>query len=88
MIKINGKVYSGNVVSIINGKVTIDGVPQTGEALSGVVRVEVTGDLKSLRTDANAVVTGNVLGDVDAGGSVNCGDVEGDIDAGGSVRHS
>jgi hypothetical protein len=100
MVTINGKTYHGNSVSIINGVVTIDGVRQTGEPLSGVVKVEITGNLTSLRTDANVIMAGNVLGDVDAGGSVQCdavgksvdaggsvqcNDVEGDVDAGGSV---
>lgn len=30
--------------------------------------------------------SGDVKGDIDAGGSVTCGNVSGDIDAGGSVR--
>lgn len=32
------------------------------------------------------IVSGDVKGDIDAGGSVTCGNVLGDIDAGGSVR--
>lgn len=101
MIKINGVTYEGNSVSIINGKVIIDGVCQVTDKLTGVVKIEVTGNLTSLETDAPVTVHGNVLGNVKAGGSVqcndvgnnvdsggscNCGDVGGDVDAGGSVN--
>lgn len=85
-ITVNGKVYSGTSVTIINGKVTIDGVPQDGEPLSGVVRIEVTGDLAQLKADANVVITGNVKGNVEASGTVQCGSVGGNVDACGSVQ--
>lgn len=87
MITINGKTYrGGNNISIVNGKVTIDGIPQDGEPLTGVVEVKVEGNLTSLRTDASVTVKGDVLGDVDAGGSVQCGAVGGEVDAGGSIN--
>lgn len=88
MVSINGTSYSGNSVSIINGKVYIDGVLQNGDGapLSGVVKVEVEGNLTSLKTDASVVVKGNVTGDVDAGGSVQCGNVGGSVDSGGSTQ--
>lgn len=87
-VRINGKTYtsSSSNISIINGKVTIDGVAQDGEPLSGVVKLELTGDLASLKTDASVTMSGNVQGDVDAGGSVACGNVGKDVDAGGSVN--
>ena len=86
MITINSVSY-GNVnnVTIRNGKVTIDGVLQEGNPLSGIVRIEVKGDLASLNTDANVVVGGDVRGDVDAGGNVTCANVGGYVDAGCNV---
>jgi hypothetical protein len=100
-ITIDGRTFSGRSVSIINGRLTIDGVVQDG-SLSGVVEIKVTeGVLGELRTDASVscgAVTGNVSaggsvncdgvgGSVTAGGSVNCGTVRGSVSAGGSVRH-
>ena len=85
MITINGKTYEGNNLSIINNVLIIDGVVQ-GEGLTGVVKVEVTGSLTNLKTDASVTVNGHVTGNIDAGGSVHCKDVEGSVDAGGSVN--
>ncbi len=83
-IWIDGKVFRGSRVSIINGVVTVDGVRQDG-ALSGVVEVRVTGALHDLTTDG-PVTCQNVTGDVQAGGSITCGAVGGDVQAGGSVE--
>lgn len=102
-ITINGRTYIGGSISVINGTVIIDGVVQEGDKLSGVVRIEVSGDLASLHTDASVTVAGDVRGDlnaggsvtagpvggsVNAGGSISCGSVGGRVSAGGSVRHS
>lgn len=84
-ISINGQVFSGNNVSIINGRVTIDSVVQQGD-VKGVVEIRVTeGVIGSLTTDAS-VNCGEVRGDVKAGGSVNCDGVGGSITCGGSVN--
>lgn len=84
-VVIDGRSFSGRSVSIINGRVTIDGVAQDG-TLSGVVEIKVTeGVLGELRTDAS-VSCGSVTGNVDAGGSVNCNRVGGNVHAGGSVN--
>lgn len=85
MIIINGVSYEGKSISISGNKVIIDGVEQD-QKVSGVVKVEVTGDLASLKTSGSAEITGNVQGNIDAGGHVDCGDVGGNIDAGGSVK--
>ncbi len=84
-ITINGKTYAGHNISVINGKVFIDGNSQDDDTLSGVVRIEVKGDLASLECDAPVVVTGNVKGNVKCDGPVTCGDVEGNVDADGPV---
>lgn len=100
-IIIDGRRFSASSVSIINGRVIIDGKEQDG-TLSGVVEIRVVeGVLGALTTDAPVTcgaVSGNVTaggsvncddigGSVRAGGSVNCGDVSGSVSAGGSVRH-
>lgn len=86
MITINGKTYHGNNVSIIGGRVIIDGVEQKGDPLSGRVEVVVvSGMIENLRTDAS-VQCGAVGGNVDAGGSVDCDEVRGNVTAGGSVN--
>ncbi len=82
-VKIDGRTFQGNNVSIINGHVTIDGKPIDGQ-LNGVVKIEIEGVLQSLATDAD-VHCGDVQGDVKAGMSVTCGSVGGDVDAGMSV---
>ena len=82
-IKIDGRTFHGRSVSIINGVVTIDGKVVEG-TLTGVVRIEVDGDLAALTTDAD-VSCGAVHGSVKAGMSVTCGDVRGNVDAGMSV---
>ena len=82
---INGVKYEGNNVSIVNGVVTIDGVVQSTDRLSGVVKIVVTGTLQSLKTDGS-VTCGTVEGSVNAGGSVECGNVGGYVSACGSVK--
>lgn len=84
-IIIDGATYSGNSVSIINGRVTIDGVAQDTKS-SGPVEIRVTeGVLGELNSDA-AVFCGEVRGNVRAGGSVHCNNVAGSVSAGGSVN--
>ncbi|HET6607447.1 MAG TPA: hypothetical protein VFG62_12285 [Rhodopila sp.] len=84
-IIIDGATYSGSTVSIVNGRVTIDGVPKDTN-LSGLVEIRVTeGVLGELSSDA-AVFCGEVRGSVRAGGSVHCNNVGGNVNAGGSVN--
>jgi len=87
-VNINGVVYEGNNISIVNGVVKIDGVIQTGEHLEkkiAEIRV-IDGTIGALRTDAS-VYCQDVTGNIDAGGSVTVqGSVGGEIDAGGSIK--
>ena len=86
-IRMNGKTYVGNDISIINGVVKIDGVIQEGDHLeTKICEIRILeGTIGSLRTDAS-VTCQNVTGNVDAGGSVKvAGNVGGEVDAGGSV---
>lgn len=78
---------SGKNIMVNGDKVFVDG-KLVEEGLSGNVTISFEGDLASLTTNCSAIVHGNVMGDVDAGGSVTCGDVEGSVDAGGSVKCS
>ncbi|MGG1659557.1 hypothetical protein [Brevibacillus sp. NRS-1366] len=86
-ITINGQSIqvSGRNISIVNNSVIVDGVVvQSG--LSGIVKVEFTGDLASLQTSGDASIQGNINGDVSASGDVKCGDVGGDVRASGDIN--
>lgn len=87
IINVNGKsiTVSGNNISVINDKVYVGG-KLVEEGLSGNVTISFEGDLASLKVDGSATVNGNILGNVDAGGSVKCGNVGKSVDAGGSVN--
>lgn len=81
MIKINGNIVGGNLVgrnvSVINGRVIVDGKDLTPE--EKVINIEVTGNIDLLSADActQISVKGDVKtvktmsGDVDISGNVN-----------------
>lgn len=99
IINIGGRSFSvsGKNIVVNNNSVYVDGV-LVEDGLSGIVKIEFTGDLASL--DCNtAEISGNVQGDVkantvkcgDVGGSVKgntvkCGNVQGDV-KGNTVKH-
>jgi cytoskeletal protein CcmA (bactofilin family) len=87
-INVNGRTIhiEGNAtgVSISNGVVTVGGKVVASD-LSGVVRIEWSGPLASLKADAPVSVQGDVAGDVDAEGPVTCRDVTGSVRANGPV---
>lgn len=87
-VTINGQTYvAGRDITVNGNKVYIDGKPvDDGKEFSGILKVEVTGDLASLSSDVAVEVSGNVHGNVTAGNSVNCGDVGGNVKAGNSVN--
>jgi len=85
MIKINGKTYHGNSISIQNGEIIIDGKKQDSIEGTDPTRIVVEGTLTSLSADGS-VNCEHIQGNVVAGGSVNCDDVGGDVRAGGSVN--
>ena len=78
MIKINGKVYQSNNVSIINNKVIVDGVVID---LEKSLTVNVEGNIESLNVDAcnSVTVAGTVCKLKTTSGNVKCGDVAGDV---------
>ena len=80
-ITINGVTLAGNSVSIINGKVIIDGVEQK-DAIPGIKNcpeIIVHGNVNSIDC-VSCTINGDVLGNIDAT-SVTCHDVHGSIDA-------
>ena len=86
-VTINGKTYTGKTsVKVINNVVYIDGKPVDGETHTEPVKIEITGDLLSVKSDGPVSVTGDIHGDVDCGGSLKCGgSIGGSVDSGGSV---
>lgn len=85
MITINGRIYKGTSLVVVNNRVTIDGKDVTDEDMpETILAIKVDGDLHSIQTDAS-VVCENVTGDVVARGSVSCGSVHGNVESSGSV---
>ncbi len=96
IITINGKTHyvSGNNISVVNGKIKVDG-RVLEEGLKGEVTIKFEGDLASLSA-TEVKVNGSVHGDVDCtslkvegdiGGETRCtsldiqGDIKGNVDA-------
>ena len=77
-VVVNGKRYQGRNVTIINGRVTIDGVTQDGE-LTGDINVVVNGDVDSIENECGSVTAQNVGSINTQSGDVRCGDVSGSI---------
>ena len=79
-ITINGEsfVCNGKNIVSINGKIIVDG-EVIKEGLSGNVTIHFNGDLANL-TCADAVINGNVHGDINAA-DVRCNNVKGKITA-------
>lgn len=92
-VVVNGQSYnvSGGDVSIINGKVFVNGKEATQEGKKidkhTVINVIIEGSVESIECNGSVTVTGDVKGDIDCGGSatITGREVEGDISAGGSV---
>ncbi len=93
-VHVNGRVVEvpdGSNISIVNNKLYVNGLEWEGDdggdgRLTGVVRVELSGDIKEVKTDSSLHVHGDVQGNVEAGGSIQCGNVTGHVKAGGSVH--
>lgn len=93
MISVNGIPYHGNNISVINGRVIIDGVDVTSE--QKVINITVYGDLQCINGEFSTItVHGNVTngikngsGDISITGNVN-GNIKtgsGDVNIEGSV---
>lgn len=80
-IVIDGLEFKGSNVSIVNGKVTVDGITQDGD-LTGPISVTIHGDVNSLENHAGNVTAQNV-GEISTGsGDIKCGNVGGTIRTG------
>ena len=80
-ITINGETITvkGNNISVINGKVIVDGVT-IKEGLSGEVKIKFEGNLANLDA-TNVTVNGSVIGDVNCTRLQVDGSINGDVDA-------
>ena len=78
-IIINGTVISGRNISVINGRVCVDGIDITPDHRE--VTITVTGDIESISADScrEIKVTGNVGKVQTVSGDVECGDVSGSV---------
>ena len=93
-VHINGRIVDvpdGSSISIVNNKLYVNGLEWEGDdggdgRLTGVVRVELSGDIKDVRTDASLHVHGDVHGSATASGSIQCQNITGHVKAGGSVK--
>lgn len=85
-VSINGKTYVGNSISISDGVVIIDG--QKVESNERKLEIEFVGNVGSVSSDQSVTIRGNVLGNVQANGSVDAEDIGKDVVAGGSVNAS
>lgn len=86
-ITINGEVFQieGSAsISINNNSISVGG-NKIKDGLSDIVEIKWEGPVADVDSNASISITGDVTGDVDAGGSVKCGNVGGDVDAGGSI---
>jgi len=88
-VTINGRTFSGNNLTMRNGRIIVDGkdvTDDTGVDMATVLEVKITGEIGSLECDKSVTVVGAITGNVDARGSVTCDDVGGDVKAGGSAN--
>lgn len=79
-------ICNGSNISIINGRVIVDGKEIANEE-SKEIYVTIEGDVNKIDCSGSVTVNGNVKGNIDCSGSCDItGDVGGDVDASGSVR--
>jgi hypothetical protein len=79
-VVINGKTYRGDVVSVSNGPVWVDG--KKVDDLSNAQKIEVTvnGNVEELTTATGDITVNGTAGSVaTASGDVRCGDVGGSV---------
>lgn len=85
-ITINGKTITtnGRNISVINGKVKVDG-KTIFEEHNQDINIEVNGNCNDIDTTGNVTISGNCE-NIDCTGNVICyGDINGDIDCTGNV---
>ena len=77
-VVIDGVCYSGNTISINNGRVVIDGAQQD-QNLVGPISVEVNGDIERLNTSSGNIKAKRVGSINTTSGDIECTDVTGNI---------
>ncbi|HCT2233792.1 hypothetical protein ASU68_20095 [Enterobacter hormaechei subsp. oharae] len=78
-VNINGQEFTGHSITINNGKVSVDGVEQSG-SLAEQITVTVNGNVESINTDFGTVnVTGSVGHVKTMSGDVHCNIVTGSV---------
>jgi hypothetical protein len=88
-ITINGLTINGaRSIDVTGGRVFVDGKEVQGLDISNNrLDIEVTGNLTSLKADGSMkLISGDVLGNAAAGGSLSCRDIGGNASAGGSIK--
>lgn len=78
-VNINGRSFSGNNVSINNGKVVVDGVLMDKYEEGTVVNVTIIGDVESLSNEVGSIKATTVGSISTMSGDVYCGDVGGSV---------
>lgn len=78
-VSINGKVYSGNSVTIKDGNVVVDGKSQ-GKVEEREITIVVNGDVEYLDSSAGDVTVNGDAGRISVNsGNVDCDDVRGSV---------
>lgn len=85
MIRLNGKTYNGNNMTIINGKIILDGKEVKDFEDEKVINIVIEGNYSGdLNVDScNFIkVRGDVKGNIKStNGKIECKNVEGDVEA-------
>jgi len=78
-IRIGGKTYNGNSVTIINGVVVVDG--KRIDSLEKQINIEIVGNISELNVDycEKITVRGNVGSIKNGSGDIECHNVENDV---------
>jgi hypothetical protein len=98
MITVNNSNYGGKSITIINGKVFIDGKDVTPDAKEISISVEgnienlevdhakaitIKGDVNKVKTGSGDISCGNITGGAQTGsGDIDCGVINGDVQTG------
>lgn len=85
------EVPDGSSIKIVNNKLYVNGLEWKGDdggdgRLTGVVRIELSGDIKEVKTDSSLHIHGDVHGSVTAGSSIQCGNIIGHVKSGSYVK--
>lgn len=75
----------GSSISVTDNQIIVNGVVRDEYKGRFFEKVEITGNVESLKAGGSVVITGN-CGQVEAGDSVECKDVYGSVRAGDSVH--